>query len=285
MQISYKDIIIDVKQETPVSHLLEKEINKSKCKVVACKFNNEVKSLNYKITSDGTLELITLNDRDGIRVYQRGLVYLVSKAFNEVYNGVLMTINYQLSNAMYCTVDNLEITPEVIKNVNNRVKEIIEQDIPIEKRFMTKEEAKEFYDREKTLKGKLQLDLETKKEVTLYYCENYYNYFYGVLPISTGFVTCYEIVKYHEGFLIRYPKKENPYELPEFIDTPKLFATLKEHSELHRVLNINTLYKLNKIVKEGKAEEYILLDEALHEKKIAQIADQLLQEKQLLQKD
>jgi len=276
MQIDYKNIIIDVKQGIPVNELLSEEIQKAKCKVIACKFNNEIKSLNYKIETDGKLELIDLKDKDGMRVYRRGLVYLISKAFNEVYPGALMTINYQLTDAMYCTVDNLKITEEVIRNVNKRVKEIINQKLPIEKRFMTKEEAVKFYEKEKTLKGKLQLELKEKKEVTLYYCENYYNYFYGVLPITTDFAEQYEITKYSDGVLVRYPSHENPNELSKFEDTPKLFATLEEYDELHKILNINTLYKLNKIIKEGKIQEYILLDEALHEKKIGAIADNIV---------
>lgn len=279
MQIIYKDIAIDVKNGTTVNQLLHEEIQKAKCKIIACKFNNEIKSLNYCINTSGKLELIDLKHKDGMRIYRRGLVYIISKAFSEVYPGALMTINYQLSNAMFCTVDNLNITNEVLKNVNKRVKEIIQSDLPIEKKFMTKEEAIEFYKREKTLKGKLQLDLEQKKEVTLYYCEDYYNYFYGVLPITTGFVEAYEITKYHNGFLIRYPNKENPYSLAKFEDTPKLFATLEEYEKVHNVLNINTLYKLNKIIKEGKIEEYILLDEALHEKKISTIADNIAHNK------
>ena len=279
MQIIYKDIAIDVKNGTTVNQLLHEEIQKAKCKIIACKFNNEIKSLNYCINTSGKLELIDLKHKDGMRIYRRGLVYIISKAFSEVYPGALMTINYQLSNAMFCTVDNLNITNEVLKNVNKRVKEIIQSDLPIEKKFMTKEEAIEFYKREKTLKGRLQLDLEQKKEVTLYYCEDYYNYFYGVLPITTGFVEAYEITKYHNGFLIRYPNKENPYSLAKFADTPKLFATLEEYEEVHNVLNINTLYKLNKIIKEGKIEEYILLDEALHEKKISTIADNIAHNK------
>lgn len=279
MQIDYKNIIIDVKEGITVNQLLSEEIQKAECKVIACKFNNEIKSLNYKIKTNGKLELIDLRNKDGMRVYKRGLVYIISKAFSEVYPGALLTINYQLSNAMFCTVDNIKITDEVIKNVNKRVQEIIEKNLPIEKRFMTKEEATKFYEREKTLKGKLQLDLKTKKEVTLYYCENYYNYFYGVLPISTGFVEAYEITKYHDGFLIRYPNSENPYKLVEFKDTPKLFATLEEYSDVHKILNVNTLYKLNTIIKEGKIEEYILLDEALHEKKIGAIADDIVKNK------
>lgn len=281
MQIIYKDIIIDVKESTPVNELLKDEIQKAKCKVIACKFNNEIKSLNYKIKSDGKLELIDLEHKDGMRIYRRGLVYIISKAVCETYPGTLMTINYQLSNAMFCTVDNLKITNEVIKNVNNRVKEIINSNLPIEKRFMTKEEAIKFYDKENTLKGKLQLDLKQKKEVTLYYCEDYYNYFYGVLPISTNFVEAYEISKYDDGILIRYPSKENPYQLSEFKDTPKLFATLEEYQELHKVLNVNTLYKLNKIVEKGTIEEYVLLDEALHEKKVGAIADHIAENKNI----
>ncbi len=74
---------------------------------------------------------------------------------------------------------------------------------------MTKEEAIKFYEKEKTLKGRLQLDLKEKKEVTLYYCEDYYNYFYGVMPISTGCIKKYELLKYHDGFLIRYPSRKN----------------------------------------------------------------------------
>ena len=281
MQIEYKNIIIDVKEKTPVNILLKDEIQKAKCKVIACKFNNEIKSLNYKIETNGKLELIDLKNKDGMRVYKRGIVYLISKAFNETYPDALMTINYQLINAMYCTVDNLQITEEVIKNVDRKVKEIIQKNLPIEKKIMTKEEAEEFYKKEKTLKGKLQLELENKKEVTLYYCEDYYNYFYGVLPITTGFVESYEIAKYHNGFLIRYPNKENPYEIAEFKDTPKLFQTLEEYEKVHKILNINTLYKLNKIIKEDKIEEYILLDEALHEKKIGTIADNISKNKNI----
>ena len=281
MQIEYKNIILDVKQGTPVNQLLSEEIQKAKCKIIACKFNNEIKSLNYKLKSGGKLELIDLKDKDGMRIYRRGLVYIISKAFNEVYPGALITINYQLTNAMFCTVDNLEIKNEVIKNVKERIQQIVEQDLPIEKRFMTKEEAVKFYEKEKTLKGKLQLDLKQKKEVTLYYCENYYNYFYGVLPISTGFAENYEIAKYHHGFMVRYPSNETPNEISKFHDTPKLFATLEEYDELHKILNINTLYKLNQIIKSNKITEYILLDEALHEKKIGTIADNIAKNKNI----
>ena len=186
MQIIYNNTEIDVKSGTKVCDLLKQEILKFKNEVVACKFNNELKSLNYEINSDGKIELIDVTQKDGMRVYKRGLIYIIAKAFQETYKNALLTVNYQLYHSMLCEIDNMKVTEEIIEKVNKRVQEIIEQDLPITKKIMTKEEAVKFYDKEKTLKGRLQLDLEEKKEVTLYYCEDYYNYFYGVMPISTN---------------------------------------------------------------------------------------------------
>ncbi len=275
MQIIYKDTIIDVKKDTKVSELFKEEISKSNNEIIACRFNNEIKSLNYKIESDGTIELIDITKKDGMRVYQRGLIYIVSKAFHDIYPEALITINYQLYHSMFCELDNMNITEEMIEKVNNRIIEIIEKDLPIERKIMTKEEAEIFYEKEKTLKGRLQLELKQKKEITLYCCEDYYNYFYGVMPISTGCIKQYELKKYEDGFLVRYPSRKNPYSLGEFIESPKLFKTLEEYDDVHKVLNINTLYKLNKKVKQGNIRDYILMDEALHEKKIAKIADEI----------
>ena len=281
MQIAYKDTFIDVKSGTRVSELFKDEINKSKNEIVACRFNNEIKGLNYKLKSGGTIELIDITTKDGMRVYQRGLIYVVGKAFHDIYPETLITINYQLYNSMFCEIDNLNITDEMIKKVSIRVKEIIDSNLPIERKTMTKEEAKIFYEKEKNLRGILQLDLKQKKEVTLYYCEDYYNYLYGVMPISTGCIKQFELRKYKNGFLIRYPNRKKPYELGEFIDSPKLFETIDEYDELHKILNLNTLYKLNQKIKKEEVRDYILMDEALHEKKIAKIADTIINNKKV----
>ena len=273
MQIKYKDRIISTEKNIRVYDLFKQEIDNSNNEIIACKYNNEVKGLNYKLPEDGTIELIDITDKDGMRVYQRGLIFVVSKAFHDIYPEALLTINYQLYHSMLCDIDNIEVTDEIIEKVNKRVREIVESNLPIKRAVMTKEEAIKFYEKEKTLKGKLQLDLEEKKEVTLYYCEDYYNYFYGVMPISTGCIKQYEILRYRKGFLIRYPSRRNPYELRKFIDCPKLVDALDEYVGLHKVLNVNTLYKLNQIIKKGDIINYILMDEALHEKKIAKIAD------------
>jgi len=209
----------------------------------------------------------------------RGIIYIVSKAFKELFPKCLITVNYQLYNSMFCNIYNLEITDEVIKKVDSKAREIIEKDLSIEKRSMTRQEAEEFYKKNDTLMGKLQLDMEEKEEVTLYYCEDYFNYFFGVMPISTGIIKNFEIIKYDDGILIRYPNEKHPEKLVEFKETPKLYNTLKEYDDLHKILKIDTIYKLNKVVDENKIKDYILLDEALHEKKIAHIADEIVKNK------
>lgn len=255
---------------------LNKEENKN---VLACKCNNEVKSLNYEIQEGDKIEGIDLTTRDGRRVYQRGILYVMAKAFFEVYPKALLTVQYQLSNSIFCTVDNKKVTEEMIRNVRKKMKEIIEKDIEIKKVEMTKAEAEKFYEKEKTLRGRLQLENKYKEEVSLYFCEDYYNYFYGVMPISTGYIKHYDIVKYHDGFLLRYPDKRSPETIEEYKETKKLLRTLEEYEDIHKVLNINTLFKLNKKIKEGKEKEIILLAEALHEKKISDIADDIVKRK------
>ena len=276
MQIIYDDNIIDVKKGTKVIELLEKEIFSNKNNTIACKFNNEVKSLDYEIDKDGKIELIDMTSKDGMRIYRKGLLYVACMAFYEVYPEALLTMNFQLSNSILCEIENMEITEEILKKVDDKMQEIISKNFPIKKVIMTREEAKEFYKKHNTLRGKLQIETDCKQEIALYFCEDYFNYFYGVLPISTGFIKNYELVKYENRFLVRYPERKNPNIMPEFKETKKLLATLDEYEDIHQVLNVHTLNKLNRIIDEKRILDYILLDEALHEKKIAQIADNIV---------
>lgn len=279
MKLKYNDRIIEVQKGMKVIEIFKKEIEASNRDIIGCRFNNEIKSLDFEIKEDGEISFVDGTDKDGKRIYTRGLVYIMSKAFSELYKEALITVNYQLSNSMLCEIENMEITDEIISNIKAKMQEIIDKDLKINKVMMTKQDARVFYEREKTLRGKLQLDIVEKPEVMLYYCENYYNYFYGVMPITTGYIKRFDIIKYGRGVLLRYPNRKNPHEIGEFIPRPKMLKTLDEYEDLHRVLNVNTVYKLNKKVKQGEIKQTILVDEALHEKKIANIADDIAKRK------
>lgn len=204
----------------------------------------------------------------------------MAKALNEVYPEALLSVNYQLSSAMFCKIDNMEITDEMIANVKARMQEIINQNLEIRKVVMTKEEAEEFYSNEKTLRGIVQIDNTQKEGVSLYYCEDYFNYFFGVMPVTTAYTDVFDVIKYGDGFLVRYPSAEKPNELTNYKSNKKLLSTLEEYEDIHRVLQIDTLYKLNKEIKEGRTSNVILLSEALLRRKW-QILQMILQKEKM----
>ena len=277
MKITYENKEYEVENGVAIGDAFKEQILASDLKeIIAVRYNNSIASLKTPITEDGEIEFINRQDRDGRIIYIRGLLFLMCKAFAEVYPQALLTVNYQLSNAMFGTVDNMEITDEMIANVKKRMQEIIDADLPITKVMMTQEEAEEFYKKEATVKGRLQTDID-KDKVSLYYCEDYYNYFYGTMPISTSFAKLYDFVRYRDGFIVKYPSVAEPDKIQEnATNSLKLISAMDEYDEINKLMKINTVYRLNKKIREPNGEkELILLSEAIHEKKIAEIAQKI----------
>ena len=275
----------DAPSERAVKHVhelkeaLKEEIEKSKYEVIGCRYNNEYFNLNKKIEEDAKIELIDISDKEGAKIYRMTLVYIMGKAFESLYPKEKLTVEYQLGDAMFCKCDKVEITAKFIKDLKEKMQEIIEKDLKIEQRKMTREEAKEFYEKTNTSKGRLQFDFEENKIIDMYFCENYYNYSYEIIADTTGKAKVFDVVKYQDGFLIRYPSSKTPTEMSEFKDTKKLSWALEEFEKIHSVLDVLTVYKLNKAVEEGRIKDIIMLAEALHEKKIANIADDIKKRK------
>ncbi len=278
MKIVLNEIEYEIQENQTIQEAFLEQINSED--VIAARYNNSVVSLNHKLGQPGEICLITRKERDGRIIYIRGLLYLMSKAFYELYPESYLTVNYQLSNAMFCEIENGEITPEVIENVKKKMQEIVAQDLPIRKVEMTPEEAKEFYAKENTLRGKLQADIN-KEKVSLYYCEDFYHYFYGVMPISTGFAKVFDISKFRDGFLVEYPSLTKTDKIEKKEQSLKIISAMDEYDEIYKLMQINTVYRLNKKLQEGKIKELILLSEALHEKKIAEIANQIKEKKNI----
>ena len=262
-----------------ISELLKEEIENNEYPVVGAKYNNEYKNLDDLVNTEGKIELIDINSKEGMKIYRRTLVYIMGKAFESLYPKEKITVEYQLGNAMFCKCDNLEVTEEFIQKMKEKIQQIIDKDLKIKKVEMTREEAGKFYEETNTSKGRLQYDFEENKIIYMYYCEKYYNYCYGILANRTGIIEKFDIVKYQEGFLLRYPVSKNPTEIPEFKETKKLAWALEEIEKIHKVLNVNTVYKLNKSIQEDRMKDVVMLAETLHEKKIANIADKIAERK------
>lgn len=275
MKIQYQDKIMEIEKETTIQSLLKEEIEKSEYFVIGAIFNNEYVNLDYPIKQDGEVKLIDISSKEGTKIYRRTIIYILGKAVEEVCPDKKIIVNYQLPNSMFCELENTEITEELIQKLNDKMHQIVQKNLPIQQVVMTREQAEQFYEKNHISKGRLQLDLPENKEIFMYYCEDYYNYCYGTIANRTGITKIFEIMKYEDGFLVRYPSSDKPGQLPKLIQTKKLAWALNEYDDIHKILNVNTIYKLNKAVEEDNIKDIIMLDEALHEKKIANIADKI----------
>ena len=258
MKIQYKDKIIEIEKPMPISQLLKEEIKNSNCAVLAATFNNEYKNLESEIGTDGKIDLIDIGSKEGMKVYRRTLVYIVGKAFEKICPNKKMEVNYQLSNAMFCDIVDGEVTDKFIEELNQEVRRIVKEDIPIRQVVMNREEATRFFEEKQTSKGRLQLDLEENNEIFMYYCEDYYNYCYGTLANRTGCVKIFEIVRYNDGFLIRYPSQKEPDKMPKFVKNKKLAWAMEEYDDINKILKIDRVYRINDAIEKGTIKDIIL---------------------------
>ncbi len=281
MKVQYKDKVINLDKPMTIRNLLKEEIENSEYMVVAAIFNNEYKNLESMIKEDGKIELIDISSKEGMKVYRRTLVYIVGKAFETICPNKKMQVNYQLSNAMFCDMIDTEVTDELIEKLTQEVRKIVKENLEIKQVIMNREEATKFFEETETSKGRLQLDLENNNEIFMYYCGDYYNYCYGTLADRTGVTKIFEIAKYNDGFLIRYPSQNEPERMPKFVKNKKLAWAMEEYDDINKILEMDRVYQINEAMKEGTIKDIILLAEALHEKKIAKIADNIAKNKNI----
>ena len=280
MKIKYENEILEIDREITVHDLFVNKVENFNDFVVACKYNNEVKSLNTIIKEECDIKLVDLTSRDGMRIYARGLTFIMAMVFKECYPESKVFVKYQLGDAIYCEAGNIVVTDDVIEKVKNRMKEIVAEKIPFIKKQISKEEARKLFEDEDV--GRLELiEYRERDYISVYYCKNYFNSFYGVMPLSTEPIKKFDLNKYHNGFIIRYSSNFSNEELPPYRETKKLFNTFNEYEDIHDILDVGKVSQLNKIIENGQIGDLIRTDEALHEKKIANIADMIAENKEL----
>jgi len=281
IKVYYKNISYELEESMSVYDFLEDVVQEDMSQILACKVFNEIKTLHFVIDRDCKVEILDATTSDGNRIYVRGLAFVMLKAFEELYPNQKFIVNYALGHSLFCeSTDNFIFTDEDITKLRNRMQEIIEADMPIEKRILTLDEAMSLYEKAGREDKIGLLETRMKSHVSMYYCGNTFNYFYGVMPISTGYMKIFDVIKYENGVLLVYPRRFSPDRLEEVKDTKKLYATFDEYDKLHKVLKIENLASLNKYTREGKSGEIIRVSEALHEKKIANIADMIASDRQ-----
>ena len=281
MKIQFKDKIIEVEKGKTIEEAFKDEIEKSKYTVIGAIYNNEYMCLNKKIDEDGTIELLDISSKEGLRAYRRTLIFIFAKVLREIFPDNRATVNYQMANAIYCDIGDIEVTQDIVKELNKKMTEIVEKDLPITLISMNRDEAEKFFKEHNTKRGLLQFELKSNQKIYMNFCEDYFNYCYGIMANRTGVIKTFNVIKYDKGLIIRYPSVEEPDKLPDIMQNKKLKWAFDEYNEIHKILGMNAVYMLNEAVKQKTIKDVIMIDEALHEKKIANIADEIAKDRKI----
>ncbi len=245
--------------------------------ILAALVNNEIEELNYEIFKPKTIEFIDITNKDGWRMYIRSLFFILIKAVNELYPKKTVKIEHSVSKGYYCDVSDIEKENllQVTSDIENRMRQIIEDDIAFERKEILVEKAVETFKKNNFDEKVLLFETCPQFYTSVYYLDKCVDYFYGYLVPSTGYIKVFDLVNYFDGMLLRVPNREKPDELQPIVQQNKMFEIFREFKTWGDIIGVGSIGNINKQVLEGNAGELIKISEALHEKKIAQIADRI----------
>ena len=244
--------------------------------VISARVNNVTEGLNYKVYNNKDVEFLDLRDPSAMRTYVRSLCFVLYKAVSELFSDGQLFIRHPVSNGYYCSLYiNRPITVEDVNAIKAKMKEIIAADIPFKCIESQATEAIRLF-KERGRKDKVRL-LETSGRLyTKYYMlGDTMDSYYGNLVPSTGYIGLFDIVKYYDGLLLRIPNRTNPDKLGDIVKQEKMLDVFQEHLRWNHILDMETVGDLNNACQKGYATQIINVAEALQEKKIAKIAEQI----------
>ncbi len=250
-------------------------------KILGALVNNEVEELNYQIFKPKTIEFIDITHKDGWRMYNRSLFFILIKAVKELYPDKTVKIEHSISKGYYCEVSGVaqEDLLQVTSDIENRMRKIVDDDIPFERKELLVEDAVEIFKKNGFDEKVLLFETCPQFYTSVYYLDNCVDYFYGYLVPSTGYIKVFDLVSYFDGMLLRVPNRKKPDELQPIVQQNKMFEIFREYKTWGDIIGVGSIGNINKQVVEGHAGELIKISEALHEKKIAEIADMISQRK------
>lgn len=243
---------------------------------VSAKVNNKVESLDFRVYYNKDVEFLDITSASGMRTYVRSLCFILVKAVEELYPEGSISLEHPVSKGYYCNLHlDRSIGLDDVKRIKQKMQEIIDEDIPFQRTESHTDDIVRLF-RQHGMLDKAKL-LETSGQLYSYYYRlgDTVDYYYGSLVPSTGYIQLFDIVKYYDGLLLRIPNRENPNKLEEVVKQEKMLEVFQEYQRWNRILGISTVGDFNIACNKGLATDLINVSEALQEKKIAQIADEI----------
>lgn len=248
--------------------------------IAAVIVNDKIYELMKTVKRDCEITFVTMKDKIGHKTYGRTALMILAKAIHDVVgteNIEKIKVEFSIADGLYCSgYGKFEVTSELVEKVKNRMQQLIEEKIPIIKKSYHIDDAiKLFTERGMTDKVKL-FRYRRSSTINVYELNGFYDYFYGYMLPSTDYVKFFDLIQYHQGFLLLLPNKKEPTKIAPFVSREKLFQTLARTTEWGVKTQIDTVGDLNNEICNGRATDMVLVQEALQERRISEIAKDIV---------
>ncbi|MBP1540825.1 MAG: nucleoside kinase [Prevotella sp.] len=247
---------------------------------VSAKVNNKVEGMHYRVYKQKDIEFLDLHSASGLRAYTRTLFFILCKAAHELWADCKVVIDIPVSNGYYVDLQlGRHVTPDDVTLLRERMQQLIDAKLPIHRYEATTAETIEMFTQMGSLSKVKLLQNSGRLYSTYYDLDGYKDYYYGTLLTNTSELHLFGLEYYYDGVLLRIPSRTDPSKLGPFVRQDKMFEIFKEHHRWQDLLGLRTVGDLNEAIDKGYTSQLIQMSEALQEKKIAQIADEIAHRK------
>ena len=255
------------------------------CDILLVNRDGKLCELHKPLDRDCSLKMVTAQDKPGIQTYERSAVFLMLKAFYDVAgreNVERVSVEYSLSSALFCLArGSFTLDQALLDRVEERMRQLSAQALPIEKRSVSTDDAMELFRQAGLVHKADLLSFRINSRVNIYSLDGFLDYFYGYMAPDTGYIRCFKLELFENGFILRLPTQKNPNELGEFKPSIKVFRELHQSTLRSQALNASNVAELNTTVSQGGVTPLILAHEAMMEKKIGDIAAEIASRKEV----
>lgn len=284
VKVRYKGKDYEYAKGTPLFDIAKDFQKDYEFPIVLAVRDHKLKELFHTVKEDCEIQdFETLSGHSGHKAYKRSACMIMLRAlYNTVGSDMLekVKVEFSMGDGYYISVKgNVDLTDEIVADVKKRMEEIVADDTPI---------TKKSYPIDQVRRQCLELGMKDKERlfhyrmsssVNMYSINDFTDYYYGFMVPSTGYVKYFDLIKYNEGLILRLPKRQKPLELQPFKDTPRLFNTMMDATKWDEIMRIETVGDLNDVISEGRINDLILVQEALQESRISEIARDIIKEK------
>ena len=277
-QITVEGQTLNIKDGTTYLELAKNFQKKYDHDIVLVLENNKMRELFRKVKDGAAVTFLTTGQIDGYNTYRRSATLLLLKAIYDVegMDAVRgMKVEFSAGEGYYVSSRKMPVNEETLARIENRMKELVSQNLPIEKRSIPVEEAIEHFTRHGMIDKARLFRFRRSSSVNVYLLDGFEDYYYGYMVPSTGYLKYFKLIPYDEGFVLEFPPRKTPETFGPFREQPKVFQTLKNSTKWGEILNVGTVGALNEQISEGNVGNIILAQEAIMEKGLGDIAAEI----------